>query len=1049
MVLVLLSATVGGVRGAEWLRQSSISPDGRQIAFGYKGDVYVVSAAGGEARRLTWDGSYDGWPVWSPSGERIAFSSERCGSLDVYVVDSRGGTPRRLTTHSLDERVLCFLDEEHILYASKGMPTVEFIGFPTGYNQVYCVDTAGGRPTLFCCVEMDAVAVRDGQLLYHDKKGYENEWRKHHRSPVTRDVWLTSADGEGRTFRQLTRSNAENRNPVWTQDGRGFYYLSEDNGTMNVFCCETMGGSARQVTHFEEHPVRYLSGSSEGTLCFSWDGGLYTMREGESPKRVDVRIVTDEGEAYKQPRVRADGAREMAVARSGKEIVVTVGDDLYATTTDYKTTRRLTNTPQGEASPTLSPDGRRLAYATDRGGEWEIYLRELGEGDELFTYAKGDTERLLLGGSEPYTAPQFSPDGKKLAYLANACEIRVYDFEREAWTKVLDEEHNFSYNDGDVRFEWSPDSRWIVSTSIADDGYFRPDVVVVSADGGEVHNLTGSGYNDMRAQWAVGGRAVVWLSDRAGYRSHGSWGSETDVYVAYLDEDAYRESRLGKEGREVYGAFNRKSSERGEEAVLSFEDVELRTERLTASSGNIRMFYLSPDGRKLYYVAGSGEGMQGGDLYVRDLESMTTTLLVAKVGMGACCADSAGENLYVCSMPEGRVSKIGLADGRVTPIEFAAETSETDAERRAYVFEHSVAQIRARFCDEGMHGVDFEKYVVHYREFLPSVGTTRDLAELISELLGELNCSHTGMVYKGRSQTQSTGELGAFYDESYAGDGLKIKEVLAGGPMDLASGRIEAGCVVKKIDGEAIKKGEDYYRLLAGKSGKWVLLTVEDEDGEAEVYVRATDYERITPLLYERWVRRRAAFTKEYSKGRVGYVHIEDMDSKSYRKAYSDILGKLRGCEALVVDERYNGGGWLHDDLALLLSGHRYATFSARGRDIGFEPFTRWTKKSCVLINEDCYSNAHGFPVTYRAFGAGKLVGTPIAGTMTAVWWERLLDGELSLGIPQLHILDNDGRPLENQQLDPDIEVYNTPEQLLSGDDNQLRRAIDLMLAGE
>ena len=176
------------------------------------------------------------------------------------------------------------------------------------------------------------------------------------------------------------------------------------------------------------------------------------------------------------------------------------------------------------------------------------------------------------------------------------------------------------------------------------------------------------------------------------------------------------------------------------------------------------------------------------------------------------------------------------------------------------------------------------------------------------------------------------------------------------------------------------------------------------------------------------------------------YLLLKAMDSRSFRTIYSEILGKFRNCQSLVVDERHNGGGWLHDDLAILLSGKQFQVYNSRGQKLGVDPFNRWNRPSCVMVCEDCYSNANGFPSMYKALGLGKLVGMPMAGTMTAVWWERQEDPSLILGLPEVNCLDMSGKPLENKQLDPDVEINNTPSQMLSGDDEQLRRAIDLMM---
>ena len=204
---------------------------------------------------------------------------------------------------------------------------------------------------------------------------------------------------------------------------------------------------------------------------------------------------------------------------------------------------------------------------------------------------------------------------------------------------------------------------------------------------------------------------------------------------------------------------------------------------------------------------------------------------------------------------------------------------------------------------------------------------------------------------------------------------------------------------------------------------------------------------RLSDLLYNRWVERNREATARLSGGKIGYIHVKGMDSPSFRTVYSDLLGRYRDCDAVVIDTRHNGGGWLHDDLATLLSGKQYAEYVPRGQYIGSDPFNKWLKPSCVLVCEDNYSNAHGFPWVYKTLGIGKLVGTPVPGTMTAVWWESQIDPSIVFGIPQVGCKDMQGRYLENQELQPDILIYNTPEQQLAGDDRQLEAAVKSLLA--
>ena len=238
----------------------------------------------------------------------------------------------------------------------------------------------------------------------------------------------------------------------------------------------------------------------------------------------------------------------------------------------------------------------------------------------------------------------------------------------------------------------------------------------------------------------------------------------------------------------------------------------------------------------------------------------------------------------------------------------------------------------------------------------------------------------------------------------------------------------------------------DWYQLLRMKGGKKMAITIR-KGGRKEVEMYIEPAFTDVPQLYRRWVEQREKMVEKLSGGRIGYVHVEGMDSESFRQVYSDLLGKYRTCEAVIVDTRHNGGGWLHDDLATLLGGTGYIRFEPRGQYIGTEPYNKWTKPSCVLMGEDNYSDACGFPYVYRALGIGKLIGAPVPGTMTAVWWENQIDNTIVFGIPQVGAMGvKEGRYLENMQIEPDILVYNDPASVLRGEDKQLEAAVAEMM---
>ena len=1072
----LLFATIVSIAGVAsyaensplWMRYCTISPDGEQIAFTYKGDIYTVPVGGGKALQITSNQGHDTHPVWSPDGSRIAFASSREGSMDIFIVNSEGGVPKRLTTHSGNEIPYAFSDNNHVLFQAVVMPEAEDMTFPSSqFPQIYKVGTEGGRPVLFSSIPMEDISISpDGKsLLYHDKKGYEDAWRKHHTSSITRDVWLcTEQEGAERSYRKITSFDGEDRTPVWAPDGKSFYYLSEREGSFNIYKSDIEGKDIVRLTSHTDHPVRFLSVASNGTLCYGFNGEIYTVKEGESPKKVNVSIVSDSYDKHLVKWLKSSGATEISVSPEGKEIAFILRGDVYVTSVEYKTTKQITDTPEQERDIDFSPDSRSIVYASERNGLWQIYQTSLvNKEDELFTYANEFKEERLVNSNITSFQPQYSPDGKEVAFLENRTALRVLNLKTKTVRTVMDGKFEYSYSDGDQWFEWSPDSRWLLSGYIGHGGWNNNDVALVNASGnGEIHNLTQSGYTDGDAKWVLGGKAMIWKSDRAGYRSHGSWGSEDDVYIMFFDLDAYERFRMSKEELALVEEQEKKDKEDAEKKenekkkgkkkdekkdkedevkplVFDLENCRDRIIRLTVNSSNLGDAVLSSKGDKLYYQAAFEDGY---DLWMHDLKENKTSIVMKNIGYGSMMTDKKQENLYLCN---SSIKKVNMEKGESKNIEFSATFNYRPYEERMYMFDHIWKQVEDKFYVADLHGADWKGYYENYKRFLPYINNNYDFQEMLSEMLGELNGSHTGARYYG-ARSKSMGVLGFIPDYSYEGDGLRIAEVLKGGPLAVTDPELKAGDVITAIDGKQIKAGMDWFPLLTRKAGDKVLLSIKRKGGKAEeIYVEAgrSDYD----LLYRRWVKQREEMVEKLSGGRVGYVHVAGMDSESFREVYSKLLGKYRTADAVIIDTRNNGGGWLHDDLATLLDGKAYIKFEPRGQYIGTEPYNKWTKPSCVLIGENNYSDACGFPYVYKTLGIGKLIGAPVPGTMTAVWWEQQIDPTIIFGIPQVGAIGlKEGRYLENMQIEPDILVYNDPASVLEGRDMQLEAAVEEML---
>ena len=1063
-----ISMSLAGQESPLWLRKNDISPDGSKIAFTYKGNIYIVPTEGGRAFQLTTNPSYDSDPIWTPDGKHIVFSSYREKSKDIYMVSAEGGFPKRLTSHTGNETPLEIMNDGNILFAANIQQDAQYGDLP-GTAQLYMVGPEGGKPSLVTSLPVSNISISENKeasyIIYEDYKGYEDALRKHHTSSVTRDIWQYIPEKNGNAFRitgkgqfkKLSGFVGEDRNPVFKPGTKEYFYLSEEDGTFNIYKSEIEGlHKPVQLTAFKGNPVRYLSVAQNGTMCFSYNGELYTMADGSEPKKVDISIVTDQIEDPIQDKTLSSGARSLASSPNGKEIAVILRGDVYVTTTDHSTTKRITNTPQQERDLWFSKDGKTLYYSSERNGHWGIWATSLSEKhDKYFTYAVKTEEKLITKPGETCFQPQVSPDGKSIAYLKDRTAIAVMDLKSGEEKILLDKSVNYSYQDGDQSFAWSPDSRYILCNYQADGGWNNEDVALIDIESGQITDLTESGYSDGNFKWALKGKAMTWTSDKAGYRSHGSWGAENDIYIMFFDGERYMEFKRDKEDKAIAEMLkgdkekakeekkekkdSAKAEKKTEKLVLDLENRKDRIVRLTRHSGRLGDHHLTQDGKKLYYTMRLEKSM---DLCVLNIED--NSIKVVAKGINGSIYPTADDK-YMYMLSGGSVSRISTANGSRESISFSGSFEYKPAGEREYMFDHIWKQVKEKFYMRDLHGTDWDGHYANYKRFLPHIENNFDFQEMLSELLGELNGSHTGARYQYRSGL-NTASLGVFYDNEYNGDGIRIKEIIKGGTLYIADPEIREGDIITSINGTEIKAGMDWYPLLRMQGGKKMYITIKKGGKkETEMYIEPafTDI----PQLYRRWVEQREKMVEKLSGGKIGYVHVEGMDSESFRRVYSDLLGKYRTCEAVIVDTRHNGGGWLHDDLATLLSGTGYIRFEPRGQYIGTEPYNKWTKPSCVLMGEDNYSDACGFPYVYKTLGIGKLIGAPVPGTMTAVWWESQIDNTIVFGIPQVGAMGvKEGRYLENMQIEPDILVYNDPASLLRGEDKQLEAAVAEMM---
>ena len=1002
-----------------WMRDARISPDGSEIVFCYKGDIYKVSAQGGTAVQLTTQASYEANPVWSPDGEQIAFASDRNGNFDLFIMSADGGAARRLTYHSASEIPSTFTpDGKYVLFSASIQDPATSALFPTSaMTELYRVPVEGGNteqvlgtPAEWVCFDKAG-----SNFLYQDRKGFEDEWRKHHTSSIARDIWLYDTQTGEHT--NLTNRDGEDRNPVYAPDGKSVYFLSERNGgSFNVYSFPLNAPQqVKPVTTFRTHPVRFLSVSDKGTLCYAYDGELYTQLPNSRPQKVKVELVRDDDKDIASFRF-SQGATSACVSPDGKQVAFIVRGDVFVTSTDYPTTKQITNTPAGESGLSFAPDNRTLVYASERTGNWQLYMAKITrKEDPNFPNATLIEEEVLLPSKTVERRyPQYSPDGKEIAFIEDRNRLMVLNLETKKVRQVTDGSTWYNTGGG-FDYEWSPDGKWFTLEFIGNRHDPYSDIGIVSAQGGAITNLTNSGYMSGSPRWVLDGNAVLFQTERYGMRAHASWGSQQDVMLVFLNQDAYDRYRLSKEDFELLKEFEKeqkkakekdekkknekkkdagkdkkkdgdkdgdngksdKDKESKKEIVVELKGIEDRIVRLTPNSSDLGSAIVSKDGENLYYFS----AFEGGyDLWKMNLrEKETKRLHKLNTGWVSLSMDKDG-NIFL--LGSRNMQKMDAKSDALKPISYQAEMKMDLAAEREAMFDHVYKQQQKRFYNLNMHGVNWDEMSAAYRKFLPHIDNNYDFAELLSEWLGELNVSHTGGRYFANGKGDVTSNLGLLFDWEYRGKGMRIAEVIEKGPFDHSRTKVKEGCIIEKINGQEISQENDITVLLNNKAGKKTLISLYDPQSKErwEEVVMPISGGRLNGLLYNRWVKQRAAEVEKWSNGRLGYVHIQSMGDGSFRTVYSDILGKYNNCEGIVIDTRFNGGGRLHEDIEILFSGQKYFTQVVRGREACDMPSRRWNKPSIMLQCEANYSNAHGTPWVYKHRNIGKLVGMPVPG---------------------------------------------------------------------
>jgi tricorn protease len=1037
-LILLTSFSTAAAEPIRLGRSPDLSPDGKWVAFSYLGDVWVVSSAGGTARPVTMHERHDTTPIFSPDGKSIAFASNRHGNYDVFVVPFEGGRPTRLTHDSADEAPTGWSpDGKEILFTS-----TRGFDFPPRVD-LYSVDATGGEARKVTMHEgREGAWSPDGKALAYTR-GPGAWYRKGYRGSSNDDIWL--CDPDGMQSRQVTTHPGNDNAPMWSPDGKFLYYVSDRFGVPNIvrqkIADDLAGpvGTPEQVTFHKDEGIRKARlGAGGKAFVYELGFDLYIHDlDSKKSRKLDIEAYADDRGNPDRVVTFTKDAAEFALSQDEKNIAFILQGNIFLMPRTGGKAKQLTDTAAYDHGVAWAPDGKKLLFLSDRNGFEDIYSLEADDPDHPdLTSAHKFKVTQLTKTPEPEFGMEFTPDGKRVSFLRAGKLVTMKPDGTDE--KVL-------VQDGQVfDYEWSPDGKWVCYAR--NDNSFASELFLVPAAGptaeNPARNITRFATYNGGITWSKTGNRIAFISRRRRDAS--------SAYVVALTKGGSTSKDFDWDG--IHLRVKQPTSMDTSSCAISNDGSKIA---LRGGRTEDDLWIASVDGGQLTRITTGGmtpsqlhwSRIFSTQLYFRDGAGQIRTVNVS--GSGKSEESSDGPRKKGFGPGFGGASVEGGPQSLVIP--FIAKKLVRRDDQFAEIFEQSWRALQENFYDRNHHGVDWQKVRERYRPMLKHCALREDLYYLIYLMIGELNASHLGISGNLPASEQNTADLGVFFDTHFAGPGLKITEILKGGPADRHDAKLKVGDVIVAIDGTTLSRKVDVSDLLNDKAGETVELTVVSDPAEPKrtrrVEAQAIQRGQANALCYERWIERNAAQVEKLSGGKLGYIHIPAMSEAGvdrFLRALYDSFDK----EGIVLDLRYNGGGHTHETILNYLLGKEHTKFSNRDGGEGFalnSADRKWSRPVTLLINNRSYSDAEIFPNAFREYKLGKIVGQATGGHVIGTREIKLIDGT-SFRTPRIGVTTAKGINMEREGVLPDVAVDIHPDQLARGEDPQLQKAVEVLL---
>lgn len=1058
LIAALVLAAAAVQPNESLLRFPDIHQD--RVVFVSGGDLYIADVGDADtpavARRLTSHGGEELFPKFSPDGEWVAFSAQYSGTRQVYVMPAAGGPPRQLTYYNdagpmpprggYDYRVLDFSpDGKHVLFRANRLPWGPRMGRP------YVVPVEGGMERPLAIPESGGgMYSPDGRSLVYTPIDREFRTWKRHRGGRAQDVWTYDLEND-RAERLTTYPGTDNQ-PMWI--GNDIYFTSDRDYTLNLYRYR-QGESPEKVTNHDDFDVLWPS-AGPSAIVYEHGGKLHRYHPQNGVSQL-LNIVVPSDRPALRPRfvdVVAD-IESFDLSQDGAHVVFGARGELFLVDVeDTALTRNLSLTaPHREHSVTWSPDGERIAYLSDASGEYEIYVRSADGRDE--------PKRVTTDGDVWRFAPVWSPDGRKLAYGDRKQRLRIVDVESGRTTEVDTSSRN-PLND----YAWSPDSRWLAYAKVSDSSLIG--VWVYSLEQDRKWLLTDPDSRSYSPAFDPKGRYLYFVSDRdfnlqfSSFEFNYVYSDSARVYAGLLNDDApalFRPQPAELNGAEDEeedngddGDENGDEQERVDNVEIDIQGFPRRVQALTKTGANVRGL-LANDGGVFFIKAGN----RSGTLRYFDLEEEEDQKVLGGV-LGYALSGDGKKLLYVKTNDRyGVVAAKPGQDDKAKNLKLDRMTLRVDPQIEwPALYVDAWRILRDWFYDPNLHGMDWQAMREKYAALLPAVSTRAELDAVFGELAGELNAGHV-YVQSGRTdepERVAGGLLGATFAKHDSGY-FRIESLLPGtswnasvrSPLTEPGVDVEEGEFLIAVDGRSARDVENVYALLENTADKPTRLTVNSRPRSRdarEVIVTPVDSE--TSLRYLQWVAERRAMVDRLSNGRVGYIHVPNTAIEGNRELYRGFLAQAEK-DALIIDDRYNGGGFIPDRMIEWLDRRPLNYWKTRGQEPTPTPMFSHLGPKAMLINGQSGSGGDALPYYFRKLGLGPLIGTRTWGGLIGISGNPSLADGGSILAATFRFLDTEGNwVVENEGVAPDIEVVDAPDAVAAGRDPSLERAVDYLL---